>query len=399
MAKTLTKQARVDVATLLARAEEVGKLAEAEAFAGDKNARLSDNIAKAIRDAEFHKLMKPQRFGGIPCDLHTYAEIIRTVARYNIPAAWLTYFYSAHDIWAANLPPEGREEILGGDVLLADVVAPIGRVEKDGDGYRLYGQWNFCSGVLWADWVGLGAMMELPDGDGPEYCVLAVPKSDYTIVDNWDTLGLRGSGSNGVRVDGAYVPLHRILPAGRLLSTGKPAGGDYDEADPIYRMPFMPLFLLGFPVVALGGVDRILALFHERTERRVRVFKGGSKEKESSGSQRLYAEMTMQQKASEGLIRRYIEQLERWQEEGKTVVSDVEREELFALRGQVVKTAANIAVNAMLTLGGTAIFKGDPVELFTRDILAVAAHPNSLYEDSMAAYGRTLFGLKGDPVW
>jgi alkylation response protein AidB-like acyl-CoA dehydrogenase len=304
-----------------------------------------------------------------------------------------------HETWAAHLPPKGRDEIFGQGGLLADVVAPVGRVEKDGNGYRLYGQWNFASGVLHSDWIGLGAMMELPDGEGPEYCLLALPKSDFRIVENWDTIGLRGSGSNGVVVEGAYVPLHRIMLAGRVMATGKPAGGDFDEDDPVYRRPFMAVFLMGFPLVALGGAERIVSLFQERTEKRVRVFKAGAKEKESAGSQRVLAELRMQLDAMEGLVDRYIRQLEVWQEEGKIVASEEERERLFAWRGQVAKMAADIAVKVMLTLGGNAIFKGDPVELITRDLLALAAHPNHLYEDAMAAYGRTIFGLPGDPVW
>ncbi|WP_377917954.1 flavin-dependent monooxygenase [Bacillus songklensis] len=395
----LLTQEKPDTAALLASAEAIGRIAASEAIEADRNARFSDKVSNAIREAGIPKLFRPKKYGGLQVDVRTYVEIIRTVARHSVAAGWLTYFYAAHEIWPAYLPPKGRDEILGQDGLVADVVAPIGRAEKDGDGYRLYGQWNFCSGVLWSDWIGLGAMVEMPDGEGPEYCLVVVPKSDTKIVENWDTVGLRSSGSNGVLVEGAYIPLHRILPARYLLAIGKPAGGDFDKNDAVYRMPFMPLFLLGFPVVALGGAERLLSLFQERTEKRVRVFKGGSNEKDSSGSQRLLAELTMQLKAAEGLLDRYVRQLETWQDEGKTVVSDEEREELFAIRGHVVRTAADIATRVMLTLGGTSIFKGDPVELFTRDLLAVGAHPNSLWEDAMAAYGRTLFGLPGDPVW
>ncbi|WP_017727755.1 hypothetical protein [Halalkalibacterium ligniniphilum] len=388
-------------AALLAKAEEIGRLAAAEAKEADKNARFSEKIAKAIEGANFHKLMRPKKYEGLSVDLKTYGEIIRTVARHSVAAGWLVYFYTIHETWVANLPPKGRDEIFGRGGLIADVVAPIGKVEKDadGEGYRLSGNWNFCSGVLWSNWIGLGAIMELPDSKEPEYCLLALPKSDLTVVENWDTVGLRGTGSNGVLVDNAYVPLHRIFPAGRVMATGVPAGGDYDKNDPVYRMPFMPLFLLGFPLVALGGAEKIVSLFKERTEKRVRVFKMGASEKDFSGSQRVLAELKLQLNSIEGLVNLYIEKLQAWQTEGKTVVSDEEREHLFALRGHVAKAATDIAVKVMLTLGGTAIFKGDEVELITRDLLALAAHPNHLYEDSLAAFGRTLFGFAGDPVW
>jgi len=164
-------------------------------------------------------------------------------------------------------------------------------------------------------------------------------------------------------------------------------------------MPFMPLFLLGFPAVALGAMERIINLFKERTEKRVRVFKGGASEKKSAGSQRLLAEVQMQYRAAEGLLTRYIDILETWLAEGKTVVGDEEREELFAIRASIARTASEMATRLMLTLGGTSIYKGDPVELFTRDLLAFASHPNHLWEDAMGAYGRTIFGQPGDPVW
>ncbi|WP_338451139.1 acyl-CoA dehydrogenase [Niallia oryzisoli] len=390
---------KMDRETLLANAEAIGKMAEAEAMEADKNGHLSDKVSQAMKEAEFHKLMKPKKYGGHSVDLTTYTEMIRTVARHSMAAAWLAYFYSAHEVWPAYLPPKGRDEVLGGDTLLADVVAPVGKVEKDGEGFRLYGQWNFCSGVLSSDWVGLGAMAELNEGEGPEYCLFVLPTSDVEIVRNWDTIGMRGTGSNGVLVEGTYVPPHMIVPAKNLLATGIPVGGDYDKNDPVYRMPFMPLFLLGFPAVSIGGIERLISIFQERTEKRVRVFKGGSNESKSGGSQRLLAELKIELAACLGLLDRYVKILEKWQEEGRNVVSDEEREEVFAIRGHIAAKTRDMAVKILTTLGGTAIYKGDPAELFTRDILAVSSHPNSLWEDSMAAYGRTLFGLPGDPVW
>ncbi len=106
-------------------------------------------------------------------------------------------------------------------------------------------------------------------------------------------------------------------------------GEDYDPKDPVYRMPFMQLFLVGFPATALGAMERLISIFKERTEKRIRVFNGGTQEKNAAGSQRLLAEMKIQYRAAEGLLNRYIEILEEWQEEGKTVAGDEERAELY----------------------------------------------------------------------
>ena len=96
---------------------------------------------------------------------------------------------------------------------------------------------------------------------------------------------------------------------------------------------------------------------------------------------------------------RYIEVLEQFQKEGKTVATEEERMELFAIRSQASKMAAEMALKVILTLGGTSIFKGDPVELFVRDVISFASHPTQLWEDAMSSYGSTQFGGPGHPTW
>lgn len=46
----------------------------------------------------------------------------------------------------------------------------------------------------------------------------------------------------------------------------------------------------------------------------------------------------------------------------------------------------------LLTLGASALLKGDPIEMITRDLLALATHNTSLYEDAVDVYGKHLFG-------
>ena len=394
----LTKE-KVDMEHWLAVAEKIGQIAEAEAREADQNGHFSPKIAEAIVEGGINKLMRSEQYGGTFIGVQPFTKIVRKVASHSMAAAWLTNFYAIHDIWPGYLPPKGREEVLGAHELIADVFAPLGRMEKDGEGYRLYGEWNFASGVLWSQWIGLGAMADL--GNGLEYVMPVLKTSDpnLKLIENWDTLGLRSTGSNGVHVDGAYIPEHLILKGKDIFGLGKPAGGEYDSEDPVYRMPFMQLFLAAFPATSLGAMDRLIEIFQERTEKRVRVFNGGKNEKNGSGSQRLLAEMKIQVRAAEGLMARYIEVLEQWQVEGKTVATEEERMELFALRSQAARMAADMALKVILTLGGTSIFKGDPVELFVRDVIAFASHPTQLWEDAMSSYGSTQFGGPGHPTW
>lgn len=383
----------------LRRAEVIGQLGEEDAMQADEACQLTDRVVKAIEDSQIPDLLKPRKYGGLAPDLKSYYDIIRTIARYNMPSAWIAYFYSIHQVWPAYMPPLGREEIIVGGGNVADVLAPVGTVEKDGEGYRLSGQWNFASGVPHSTWIGLGAVTQLPDNDKPEYCLFAVRVAELEIIRNWDPLGLRGTGSHGVKLDRVLVPQHRVLPVERVLHKGTPIGGDYDPAEMIYRLPFLPLFAGPFSAVVLGGAQRMVQEFRERTAKRTRVYQGGASAIASGPMPTVAAELDLQLMEMEGLVDRYRQQLEAWLAEGRVTVSDEEKARMYALRAKIAQGGVDIAVKTGQAMGGTALYRGDPVELFTRDLLTLGSHASHLYVDAMATYGGALFGGPAHPVW
>ena len=57
----------------------------------------------------------------------------------------------------------------------------------------------------------LGGIVIDDDGKPVDFRTFLLPASDYAIDDVWDTVGLRGTGSNDIVVDGAFVPAYRSL--------------------------------------------------------------------------------------------------------------------------------------------------------------------------------------------
>jgi alkylation response protein AidB-like acyl-CoA dehydrogenase len=373
---------------LLEGAKRVGKLAEQEAKKSEEQASVSEAVVNLMKETEISRMMLPKEYGSPQVGIRTFAKVVRKIANYNISAAWLAYLYPLHNMLPAYLPKKGQEEIINQGGLISDIFAAVGTAEKDGDGYRISGKWNFVSGVLHSDWVGVGVKIEMPDGDGPEVCLPILRTSELEIVENWDTFGLRGSGSNQVIADNVYVPMERIFRPGIAEKTRRPYEENYDKDYPLYHVPLFPAFYFGFPVIALGGVERIISEFKQMTEKRVRLMDGVT-ESESPRSQRVIAEITTEFKACEALMERYIELLENYEANGAITPPA----EFFAMRTKIIKSASEIALRVLLTLGGGALYKGGPIELFFRDILAVATHKTSLYEDSVAAYGQELFGF------
>lgn len=375
---------------LLAGAEKIGRLAEQEARTADENATISENVVNLIKETQISKLMLPKKYGFPQVSFSEYAKIIRRVANYNLSAAWLTYLYPLHNTLPAYLPEVEREKIIQQGGLICDVFAAVGKAERDGEGFRVSGKWNFASGVLYSDWIGLGVLMEFPDSTRPEVCMPVFNRSEVEIVKNWDTFGLRGTGSNQVVVDNVYIPFDRIIRMEQIEKNSRPPEEDYDHDYPYYDVPYFPAFYIGFPCIALGGAERILQEFKIQTEKRVRLV-DGVRESESPRSQRVMAEMMTEFHAAEGLMDKYIQLLE----DSKQLGVEVPRSEFFAIRTKVIKICTEIALRSLLTLGGGALYKGGAMELFFRDIMSVATHKTSLYEDSVAAYGLELFGFEG----
>ena len=124
--------------------------------------------------------------------------------------------------------------------------------------------------------------------------------------------------------------------------------------------------------MALGGAERILKEFKEATEKRVRLM-DGVKRKRVSKKSACISGNDNEFHMAEALMDKYIDLLVNYEKDGcKTPPS-----EFFAIRTKAIKLCTDIAVRALLTLGGGALYKGGPMELFLRDIIAVA-HKTSL---------------------
>lgn len=380
------------------RAEYVGQVAEAELFEADRRGGYSTKLKAAIHETQLHRLMRPKRYGGFGMTHRTFSEVVRTIGRHSVSGAWVTYFMPLHETWVALLPPKGREEIFNEDKFVADIFFPIGKVDYVEGGVKLTGQWNWGSGIDFCEWIGLGAIVDVPGTNcGPQPCLVTVRVSEGEVIQNWDTFGLRGTGSKGIKVQDVFVPWHRVLPVGSAKGSVTPLGGEYDADEPIYRVPFMPAFTLGFNAVCIGAMQRLHQELHSRIKARQRVVLGGQ-EWESPVAQRNLGEVTTWIEQAEALHERYVQQLEDWRIAGTTSVTPVEENRLAAWRSSIAKTAAQVGFRTLELLGGAATYKGDIVEVFARDLMMISVHVTQIYEDHMMYYGRTQYGLSGHPL-
>ncbi|MHC5064049.1 MAG: acyl-CoA dehydrogenase family protein [Planctomycetota bacterium] len=186
---------------------------------GERERRVPNATAKALVEAGLLKTWIPKALGGWEVDPITACRMFEEVARIDSGAAWMLQMCSTVSLLGAWFGDEAVAEMHAKDSpVFGDSFAPPMRFVPADDGWEVSGQVTFVSNCHHLDWYfGLG--MEF-DGEKPkedcEHYVFAVPRAEFEIVDHWDTLGMRGTGSHDVRIDRVSVPANRAVPFGPL---------------------------------------------------------------------------------------------------------------------------------------------------------------------------------------
>jgi len=198
--------------------------------------RLSEVVAHAMRDHGLYRTWRPKAFGGHEADPMTAFQLFEEVSRIDSAAGWNLQLSCGADAFGAWFPDDGAQEIFGAaDAIIAGAFFPSRRAIPVDGGYRVTGRTPFVSGVHHCTWfIGLANIVEhdalrLWDNGAPVTLITACPIGKATIVENWNTLGMRGTGSHDVIMNDVFVPeRHTTL----LVPLDKP-GRAY--RGPLYR--------------------------------------------------------------------------------------------------------------------------------------------------------------------
>jgi len=391
-----TTSARVDELFELAR--RVGELGEKKAEASENLQDLDPEVMGALKESGLFKVLRPRLFGGYELDPWTYVELVREVSRFDLSTGWVYSVLEIHEWWMAYAHPGFQEEVWGGEEkVVVDSIAPMGRAERVNGKWRVEGRWRFVSGVSHADFCAVNALAVFEEGGQPEPAFFIIPKGEYRIERDWRVVGLQGTGSHAVVVEGALVPEHRVLRLMPLAKGGVPLNPRLQES-PLYRTQFIPMLATAIYAPMLGAAQKALEIFQKWVEGRVRPYALGAKEREAPGSQRLLAEMSVLYDAAHALSERHTREI---YELGKAKRSQDEpllRARFFAQRAWMAQAALEVVERLFRASGGNALYLDHPMQRVWRDAHAAAAHVAVVYEDALASLGREMMGLPGHPL-
>jgi alkylation response protein AidB-like acyl-CoA dehydrogenase len=382
-------------AELIHRAAEITPILQANAQWHEQHRRLHDETIEALARIGLFKLRAPKRYGGYEYDTRTLVEMLAEIGQGDGSTAWVSWVLAGNTWLVGKFPEAVQDEVFATpDVRVSGTLSPRGKLERRGDGFVLNGNWHFHSGSLHSHWSLMAALMTSPEGR-PAPMVALVPTAQLEVIDDWDTAGLRGTGSVSTVARELFVPAERALSVIPLLQ-GQPTSSPNFEAS-IYRTPMVPTIAAAASGVPLGLAKAAMKNFFQRLPERGIAYTGYSKQAEAPITHLQVAEAAMKIDEAEFHAYRGADLLD-----AKVASGDdwtIEERVRVRLDTGMVARLAKEAIDILNTAsGGSSIYSHVPMQRIERDIQAAnlqgMMHPST----NLELYGRILCGLEPDTV-
>jgi 3-hydroxy-9,10-secoandrosta-1,3,5(10)-triene-9,17-dione monooxygenase len=243
---------------LLARARAlIPRLAERAPAAAAARQLPARTIAE-YRDAGILRILQPKCFGGMQGRFSLFSRIVEELTYGCASSAWVYAVLAEHQWIIAQYPEAAQIDVWGDDpeAVASSSLAPRAAAKRVSGGWRLSGRYPFSSGCDYAQWAILGAFLgEM--GDPRRIAYLLAPLAEIEIVDDWQVLGLAGTGSKSLVLHDVFVPEHRCVMVSDLFA-GTPPGALVHPEYPVLRAPRGFLVSYSLPPVAIALGRRAL---------------------------------------------------------------------------------------------------------------------------------------------
>lgn len=216
-----------DQLRLLDQAKKLHPLIAEHMAGNDERGRLADEVIDELHDAGIFGMWLPCDLGGFELPPIESLELMESLAYSDPATAWVVMAIAlATGSAGAYLDSEASTKLFSAKripTIAGQGTRPGKAVPVDG-GYLLSGEWNFASGIKHATHIHTAAIVE----GTSEMLIFILPTEQATLVDNWDVMGLRATGSLDYSIDEVFVPsiyTHRVtetvpVTGGSLFSLG-----------------------------------------------------------------------------------------------------------------------------------------------------------------------------------
>jgi alkylation response protein AidB-like acyl-CoA dehydrogenase len=354
----------------LERARELVPLLAAAGDDIERGREVTPEIVAAMIERGIFRMLLPRSLGGAELDPLTYTQVLYTLAQGDGSTAWCLGQNSGCSMIAPYLPEETAREVFGhprGILAWGPELPGAGQCIGVDGGYRVTGQWGFATGSRHASWLGAhvpvfeaGGGPRLGAGGRQVVRTIVVPKSEARIIDNWQVLGLRGTGSDSYALNDHFVP--------QAYTAGRDNPDERRERGPLYQFTSGMIYAMSFAHVSMGiargAFDAFIEIARDKVPRGAR---GTLRENNVIQSQVAQCEARL--KSARAYLRGVIAEM--WHEaQHDGGIAAEHHPQLRLAATWAIHQARDVVATVYHAAGATAIFESNPLERRMRDIHA-----------------------------
>lgn len=272
---------------LIDRARKLAPVLRERAARTEDARKLLPETLNDFVEAGFYRILQPARYGGYEMSPMTLYRVVMELAKGCPSSAWCLCLITIHNWEVALLDPRAADDLWreDPDARASSSYAPFGKVTVVDGGYRLSGRWHWSSGSDHCSWVILGGIVPREGGGPPDARAFLVPRSDYQVIDVWHVVGLKGTGSNDIVVEDAFVPEHRTHQYAHSFRMTDPGLATFTSRN--FKYSFGVVFAYCLSVVTLGIALGALETYQADMKVRLGAFDGAKAMEDPFVRQRL----------------------------------------------------------------------------------------------------------------
>ena len=383
-------------ASMIARAKALIPGLRDRATRTEELRRLPPETERELHEAGLFRIVQPKRVGGSEFDYIALVDCADVLGQADASAAWNFANLASHH-WMLGMFDKRAQDLVwnkDADVLIASsFIFPAGRARKVDGGYRLRGSWPFSSGVDSSEWNMLASVVSSDDeADGIEYRIFLLNKSDYRIKDTWNATGLRGTGSNDVEVNDAFVAEPMTLAVSDVA--GGPTPGSAVNPNALYALPVFSLFPYVLCGVALGNAQACLDDYVDLARHRASTY-NRAKLGDLQSTQIKIAEASAKIDAARLIMRTAC--IEAMADARRGHVPDIAAKTRLRRDGAYSVNLCTEAVSLLFAASGArGLFTSGVLQRQFRDAHAINSHIAFNFDAAGTNYGRVALGLPSE---
>lgn len=391
-------------AELVSRAAALRSKLRAQQDENDARGTYSDELHQDFLQAGLYRIVQPRMFGGYEFDIPTFYKAMMEISRGHPGVGWCLTLCASHPfLIASHWPEDAQRDLFGGDFFTAPHrPMPMGTCTPVPGGYRVTGQWNYCSGIPHASHFIGGAFLMNGEERTRKVLQVVVPRAALTILEDWGddaTMGMRASGSNSVKVTDAFIPEHHAVGFENLgarpdgMENGTP--GTRLHGNPMYLGRLMGPYHASLVSPIVGAARAALDEYEDIIRTHKTTLDPNQLRIDNPDFQRFFGEALALTDSAEAIVlkgcERYMEYCQRWAAD-RTPITVEDNFRLWTMIQQAGRLACEAVEILFHTSGSAATRKGSRIQRYFNDVAMYRSHVSSQFSIFAGIVGRAHLG-------